>query len=65
VCAVARKAKGKVLITYNDIPAVRQACRGLYIRSVPSNHRSKHVTKGSSETRELLISNFPLPPRIG
>jgi len=62
VCALARKLKGKVIVTYNDDPSVRAACsgRGLYIKEIPSKHRSKHVTKGKAATKELLISNFPL-----
>ena len=58
VCDVARKAKGKVMVTYNDHPDVRRACKGLHIKVVASRHRSKRVTKGSVKTRELIITNY-------
>lgn len=62
VCRLARSLKGKVIVTYNDHPSVRTACsgRGLHVREIPSQHRSKNVTKGKTATKELLISNFPL-----
>jgi len=60
VCDLARKAKGKVLITYNEHPVVRASCKGLHIKSVPSKHRAAHVTRHSANRRELLIANFPL-----
>jgi DNA adenine methylase len=64
VCAVARNAKGRAIVTYNDLKEVRTACKGLYIKSVPSKHRSKRVTKGKVGTRELLISNFRIPGSV-
>lgn len=66
VCGLARKMKGKAVITYNDIPRVRQACtgRGLHVKSVKSRHAAAHVTKSPSERRELIITNFK-PRRRG
>lgn len=60
VCNLARGAKGKVLISYNDHPVVRAACKGLYLKSVPARHRAAHVTKSPSERRELLIANYKI-----
>ena len=60
VCDLARGAKGKVIITYNDTPRIRTACAGLQMTSVPVRHASKHVTRGKSDVRELVISNFKL-----
>lgn len=63
VCDLARKAKGFVLISYNDLPEIREACKGLYIKSIPVRYRSMRVNRGKNvpESRELLISNFRLP----
>lgn len=61
VCALARKARGKVLITYNDIPEVRAVCtKGLHVKRVKSKHRAAHVQKASPDRWELLIANYPL-----
>jgi len=60
VCALAKRAKGKVLITYNDIPEVRKACKGLFVKVVPSTHRSAHVTRTSPKRKELFITNYPI-----
>lgn len=60
VCALARKVRGKIVVSYNDTPRVRKACsgRGLYVQSVETRHPAAHVTKSSSKRKELLISNF-------
>lgn len=60
VCELARRVKGKVLITYMDTPRTRAACAGLHMKRVVSKHAAAHVTKTSAKRHELLISNFPL-----
>jgi DNA adenine methylase len=63
VCELARRVKGKVIITYMDTPRTRNACAGLYMKRVESKHAAAHVTKTSAKRFELLISNFPLTER--
>jgi len=60
VCDLARKAKGKVIVSYNENAEVRRDCtgRGLYIKTVKTRHPAAHVTKSPSERREVLITNF-------
>jgi len=60
VCALARKLKGKVLISYNDHAEVRRACRGLHIKVVKTSYPMRSTTRGSRAATELLISNFRL-----
>jgi len=60
VCKLAAKAKGKVLISYNDHPTVRKAAKkyGLKIKRIRTRY-----TMGSDGGRvvtELLISNYDL-----
>jgi DNA adenine methylase len=64
VCDVARNAKGKVLITHYDNKEVRQACKGLHMKSIPHKYVSRTRHHGKvHRVRELLISNFPLKRR--
>lgn len=61
VCDVARTAEGKVLITHYDNREVRQACKGLHMKSVPHKYVSRNRNHGKvHRVRELLIANFPL-----
>lgn len=60
VCGLARKARGKMLITFNDVPRVRKACAGLSMRSVRTKHRAAYVTRSKANRRELLIANFKI-----
>lgn len=61
VCDVARRAKGKVLISFNDHPDVREACDGLSMRTVKFRYT---IPAFHPERSELLIANFPLPGRV-
>lgn len=61
VCDVARRAKGKVLISFNDHPEVRQACAGLSMRVVKFRYT---IPAEHPVHEELLIANFKLPARI-
>ena len=66
VCQLAKRAKGKVMITYNDHPAVRRECKGLEIKSVPVMYSFRATTKGghagernnSRVVRNLIITNY-------
>lgn len=61
VCDLARKAKGKVLISHYDKPEVRKACAGLHMKSVGHQYVSRTRNHGGvHRVRELLISNYPL-----
>ncbi len=59
VCALAKKALGKVMISYNDIPEVREACKGLNIKKVDTNYEiQKATTNRGQKAKELLITNY-------
>jgi len=56
VCGALRSVKGKFLLSYNDVPEVRRACRGFKIEKVKTDYT---VNKGRHQTgRELLIRNY-------
>jgi len=59
VCRLAKRAKGKVLISYNDHPAVRKAAKkyGLYVERVKTRYTMGMKNGGKIKT-ELLISNY-------
>lgn len=65
VCEAAKKAKGKVLISYSDTPGIRKACKGLHFAKVPFNYTSRSIVPGAKHGKvkatELLIANYPLP----
>ena len=59
VCKLAKNAKGKVMISYNDNPRVRKACKGLKIRKVDTSYTiQKSQTGGDKKVQELLITNY-------
>jgi DNA adenine methylase len=64
---VCRGLKGKVLITINDSPSLREMFRGFHIQPIVIGGTGKKGTKkdmttiGSKDRKELLISNYPLP----
>jgi DNA adenine methylase len=61
VCDIARKARGKVLITHYDNKEVRDACKGLYMKSVPHKYTSRLRHHGKVQrVKELFIANYPL-----
>lgn len=54
---LARRIKGKMIISVNDIPEMRQAFNGLNIQSVDISYNLK-ITGKSSRKKELIILNF-------
>ena len=59
VCKLAKSAKGKVMISYNDTPETRKECKGLKIKKVDVNYEIQKATTGErKKTKELLITNY-------
>lgn len=54
---LARSTKGKMIISVNDIPVMRQAFNGLNMQSVDISYNLK-VTGKPSPKKELVICNF-------
>ena len=54
---LARRIKGKMIISVNDIPEMRQAFNGLNMQSVDISYNLK-VTGKPSPKKELVICNF-------
>lgn len=54
---LARRIKGKMIISVNDIPEMRQVFNGLNMRSVDISYNLK-VTGKPSPKKELVICNF-------
>lgn len=57
MAALARSIKGKMIISVNDIPEMRQAFNGLNIQSVDISYNLK-VTGKATPRKELVICNF-------
>ncbi len=56
VCAVAKKMKGKVMISYNENPQVRKSCKGMHFSKINTKHR---LSSDSEKVgREVLITNY-------
>ena len=59
VCGLAKRARAKVLISYNNHPEVRKSCKGLKIRKVATSYEMQRSNSGfSKKVNELLIRNF-------
>ncbi|VAF08674.1 Methyl-directed repair DNA adenine methylase [Enterobacter hormaechei] len=54
---LARRIKGTMIISVNDIPEMRQAFNGLNMQSVDISYNLK-VTGKPSPKKELVICNF-------
>ncbi|MCR4298598.1 MAG: hypothetical protein NUV75_07585 [Gallionella sp.] len=54
---LAKTIKGKMIISVNDTPEMRQAFAGLHIESVDITYTVGGAKKGS-KTAELVISNW-------
>ena len=54
---LARSTKGKMIISVNDIPEMRQAFNGLNIQTVDISYNLK-VTGKATPRKELVICNF-------
>ncbi len=50
--------KGKVLVSYDDVPAVRKLYEGWNMVSIPWTYMTS--TAGPTDGQELLIANYPL-----
>ncbi|EDW6697258.1 DNA adenine methylase [Salmonella enterica subsp. enterica serovar Poona] len=57
MAALARSIRGKMIISVNDIPEMRQAFKGLNIQSVDISYNLK-VTGKATPRKELVICNF-------
>lgn len=57
MAALARSIRGKMIISVNDIPEMRQAFKGLNIQSVDISYNLK-VTGKATLRKELVICNF-------
>jgi len=55
VCAVAKKMKGKVVISYDKHPEVRKACKGLKFRNLNIPYTSSGKKR---DAKEYLITNY-------
>ena len=59
VCNLAKSTKGKVMVSYNDHPKVRKACRGLKIKKVDTSYTlQKSITGEHKKVKELLMTNY-------
>ena len=59
ICDIVKKAKGKVMMSYNNHPEVRKACKGLKIKKVETNYEVQKATTGEGrKVKELLITNY-------
>lgn len=57
MAALARSIRGKMIISVNDIPEMRQAFKGLNIQSVDISYNLK-VTGKATPRKELVICNY-------
>lgn len=59
VCKLAKSVKGKIMISYNDHPRVRRACKGLKFQRVKTNYEMQKSITGKGKTvTELIITNY-------
>ena len=59
VCKMAKSVEGKVLISYNNHPRVKKACRGLHIKNVKTTY-TLGADSNSKKASELLIANYKI-----
>jgi DNA adenine methylase len=57
VCKIAKSVDGKVLISYNDHPRVRKACRGMRFNKVNTRY-TLGAKSNNTKAKEVLISNY-------
>ena len=59
VCKLAKRVKGKVMLSYNDHPRVRKACKGLRMKQIETNYEIQKAITGKGKTvKELIITNY-------
>lgn len=59
VCEVVKKMKGKVILSYDNSPEVRKACKGLKFKKIDHSYiLNKQKTGGIKPVKELLITNY-------
>ena len=60
ICGLARGAKGKVMISYNDDKEVRKGCKGLKTRKIETEYilQNGPKTETHKKVKELLITNY-------
>ena len=59
VCDVAKKMEGKVLISYDNRPEVRTACKGLKMKTVSTRY-TLPSDSNNMKTKELLLANYKI-----
>lgn len=57
VCSVSKKMKGKVMISYNNHPKVRNACKGLKISKINTRY-TLGADSNNKKGSEVLITNY-------
>ena len=57
VCEVVKKMKGKVILSYNDVPEVRRACKGLKFRKIDTRYVLA-ANSNNKKAKEVLITNY-------
>ena len=57
VCEVVKKMKGKVILSYNDVPKVRKECKGLKFRKVNTKY-TLGANSNNKKANEVLITNY-------
>lgn len=61
VCALLKDFKGKFLLTYNDVPSVRQACAGFQAVKMPMQYSmASGKRRRKSRDYELVITNYKI-----
>ena len=58
-----RTMAGKAVVSVNDIPQMRAAFKGLPFKRLTTNYTVGASGRGREPKGELLISNFPMPPK--
>lgn len=57
---LARTIQGRMIISVNDIPEMRQSFAGLSIASAEINYTVGGTGRSGKKSRELIIANFPI-----
>jgi DNA adenine methylase len=58
VCQVAKSMKGKVMISYNDHPSVRKACKGMHFSKITTQYSLNSLSDNRHKNKEVMITNY-------